>query len=1551
MKKSIVKHIKCSLITAAVFMGSVSVFAYTLPSGTYYFDNTNTKWSKVYIRLGSTGWCVPYEMKKVDGNANIYSYTFTSNQDNMSGLQFASTSGYNATSDCNNDCGLYNGNVISAGNKTTYHDNGTWGVATPMYVASSSQTNGFVNMTINHACPSAVSHTVTLDSKTAGGGTIGYFLPSAKVTLSASTTLTYTSYSASNDKIHATLNYGLQGSIGSQLSLSKDGDHTKTGSVNVTLPSTPGAYTLKTYIKCVGQASSTYSSTYHVVGLTGQDLSFGSIAKDASKTLTETLSNVWNGDATCTVAAAISGTGASAFKFSSTNNQNCSIAVSSKTGSVGIVFTPTAANTDYTATLTLTLSYNGTSKNYTYTLTGRGKPTAPVVIKGAEAVITGTTTTEKATLSGYLQSLADCTNNITERGVYYKTSSFAKNEYSTATKLTDSKTNRIYTGDSWSVTTTATLSNSTTYYYRPYVKVGSDVYCSDDIYTFRTGSTYCNYDFSGDTVYVTIDSTATEDPCALVYKSFEKAIKKIKTSDFFDSNNLKYNVVFLVKPYTTNYVGKGTTTKTGGEAKTLKTILFEGINNGTSPSKVLIVRSAFASQQPSIQHPTIRNSRNIEFNNVRLVGKSGTENITYDNAVDVDVDNDDWTSLTDSNIKTNGNITFKNCYIWSQGFTCVHVSAYQNVTFENCDIEASLAPSMKSDANTICWGASVKFIQCKDIKFLRNNFRGSHTTSIWIQGVKGLLAMNNVFWNSNDSYNETYKENTCLIRLITQMTNNENKKIGIYYNTFYIADNSSVSTERHIDFFRIGRYYKYNEQLISNAEKNEISTINFWYNNCYSYDTHSVHGSNVGDENNYRWYYGTTESDWCSSINYNNFWSQYDENQNNSTSVFAIPTYACSGDRFQRYINVAELVCKTGATDPGSLVLKGGSLNVGKHITSAADVSGLGAENMYNDRLHPSNGNDAVRRTEGGWTLGAYQQSENVTPVDEIIWWGDDTSDPNNWDNRNNWRKKDGSRVTCADNFSADLKVIIPAPNSTKYKVPEGGITHYPELPNKFDPTGDRVDLKAETVNAAQGIDSRPTHFASNIEIEYGASIRNVNSLYDSNTRRYEETTNQLVAGRDEWILVGTVVRPFEDSDSKSSVRLVQSGDYFLYHWPHVYMHKAYVGEKTGETYPVNWQVPFADLDEKVDYNTVFAIQIPNQYGPNKLPAQWVGASGDETEKKTFTFNGWLLNDEIVPEYKISGPVLLCNTYPANIDVATAQTENSGSIKYYEYSTGVRNFVSYVSGTKEIKSGNGFLFVPNGSNDGWFRISNTMLTETSTIYKSAPSVNPYFIVNAYNASGAGGSTAAIVNDVLKSDAFNAETDLINTVIDNTPAQPEVYVMMYNRELDKVVVPDISQSIPLGLVCGRKMTVVFGKYEAEGIVKAVLVDTQEDKQYDITEGTASITLAKGTYTGRFYLNLSLDDETVTSIEETEGSNEPESVTNSVSISAYGSNVIITSTEGVVLQEAYITDITGHTFVVKLNNDHLNKIHLNVASGVYVIKAIGDNASRTEKVIIK
>jgi hypothetical protein len=69
----------------------------------------------------------------------------------------------------------------------------------------------------------------------------------------------------------------------------------------------------------------------------------------------------------------------------------------------------------------------------------------------------------------------------------------------------------------------------------------------------------------------------------------------------------------------------------------------------------------------------------------------------------------------------------------------------------------------------------------------------------------------------------------------------------------------------------------------------------------------------------------------------------------------------------------------------------------------------------------------------GAWTVGAFQQRD-PKPVDKIIWHGL-TSDE--WDNRNNWYKEDGTLVTCLDALTEDLTVIIPAKDSEKYLTPE----------------------------------------------------------------------------------------------------------------------------------------------------------------------------------------------------------------------------------------------------------------------------------------------------------------------------------------------------------------------------------------------------------------------------------------------------------------------------------------------------------------------------------
>lgn len=1526
-----------------------SAYAWTIQAGDYYFDNTQSNWDKVYIRYGKSGdgrWVEYKEMSKVDLNAKLYYYHFENNIDNVTTIQFAAVDGFIGND--NND--IYDGNRIDSNKKTGYMElGGDWVPGFPLTVAFSDHVDGYTKYVSGAPMPSSVTATIKWGGSTGtvvgNGNTLGYYVGGTSVNVWAQATMSYNE-ERSNDCISATLNYNADGStVNSMYGFSTNNNHTKTGSVNVPLSSTVGKHQFVAYVKSGSPASTQVSGYYHIVDLTGKDLNFGALQAGAKKSLTESLSNVWAGDGATSVSAVITGGDALSFSFSdSESSHSTSIAITNKAGSTPIYFTAPSEKGDYTATLTLTLTYD-TDKTLTktYTLSGSVVPEEPTVMLGAAPVCLDG---PKATLSGYLK-LTSCNNDLKEAGIVWSTGSnpeVGKSGSTTIQCITGDTP--IEVGTAWSGNTATNFTAGTTYHYRAYVidKTTSTPYYSPDG-TF-TCSSACVYPESNDTVYIQVDKNfEADDDCALKYQELQTAVNKIKSIEYlYNSSTKKLNkhIVVLVGYHKTPYTGTGTTSKTGGEATDLSTIILEDINNTQTPEKVLIIRAANPEQSPIIQHPTIRNSKNITFENVNIHGSesAGAKTKKFDNAVDIDSGNTSWLDLTTGAV-ANANINFKNCEIQSYGFTCLHAAAYDGITFENCDIKAELAPNMLTDPNTNLWGASVKLIRCKNIKFLRNNFRGSHATSVWLQGVIGFLAMNNVFWNDNNAYNASYKENGTFFRLVTQKsgsgaTADLNQKIGIYYNTLYIADNENVTADRHFDFFRLGSHYESKQE--GNLGQNQATTIRFTYNNCYSYDTSSVIGCNQSGDN--KWCLTATESDWCNSIHHNNYWSMKD----GRTPYFVIPNETACSDNVYYNVNVYEQVCSTAASDPATLVIKGGDLNLGQHITT--DVSGLGGEALYNDRLHASNGADAVRNTNGKWTIGAYQQSEGGT-VDVIVWWGDVKGDGNNWDNRYNWRKLDGSRVTCVDNFASDLKVIIPAPESETYKTPDGGIKNYPNLPAKFD--GTRTKNTQETVNAGQGI-SIPSKFAETIELEYGGAIKNVEALKDDEERRYTEVNTSFTAGRKEWILVGTVVKPFTDG-SKQSVRLVQSGDYYLNHLPHVYMRQAYAN-----TDNVNWETPFAQLDESVDYDQVFAIKLPDQYGPYKLTAADhytdlepnPAMVGDADVPRTFNFNGWFLNDEVIPEYNIKGKgnVLLCNTYPANIDIAKAIEVNHGSFKVYDYSV-LKNFAEKATG--EIKSQNGFLFCPTeGENDGFFRITPEMLLNTSTKYKSATVQNPMFSIMALNTNGDGGSVAKIVYDELKNNQFDASVDLINTVIDNTPTQPEISVVMYGKELDKVVIPDLSKAIPLKLVCGAKMTVEFGPYETLDVEKAILEDREAGKSYDLLKGEkGSISLAKGTYVGRFFLNLGTEEQQ----DIPTGDDDITTSTATIDLYGDGKNIIISSSENVILKSAEITDMSGKTTVVDLNNPHYNKIKVKGAQGVYVVKAIGDTKTETAKVIVK
>ncbi len=1548
------------LTVTASFALSTSAWAYTVKAGTYYFDNTATKWSNVYLAIGkgSSQWRSSYKMTKVDGT-DIYYYVLGSDWTDADGYFFYGGTGWEVSGESGNYWDWYDNHTASTrtakqtgesnNNKCYFYQsqgeydiNGSW---TPI------PTSLGYSKVITYVGSEFVWNCSESGGTKFDGGNIG-FITDGKIPLVGEV---QSNNSTAKSAIHVYMWYKIDDESSHTLSMASCQDMSdnwekhQSSKYDITAPTGIGHHTLAVSYFSVNNVwdsndSKNYVASFTIPGFVANGLSISAGVGQSSDALYEFNSYGW-----INATATIGGTDASAFSFSNGTREK-TIDINSDYGSSHIVFSPTE-NRSYSATLTLKGTVNNKEYTKTVTLTGTADTKSVSVLISKDALVKENYAVD---LFGYLQRKGCNGSNlniIKSYGFYY--SKGMESIPTTGSTKAEAGTDNIAQGYNFTKALQLTAGDKGCYSYKAYATTGTDKttlsaetghFCIDE----------CPYPL-GDTVYVTLDnSIAQSDKCALTFKTFEEAINTVTGFEgYYKSGKLLTNVVFQVVNTGVNYVGTSNATITGGTATCAKTILLNEFNNVTSPDKMLVIRAMNASSMPTVQHLTLRKSKNILLKNLNLEGSSTTctasESSVYDNALDIDNGDGSWGLNDNTNYYVdNANISLVHCNITSKGFTCVHISGINGITFEDNNINATLPDEALSDGNTICWGASLKFIHSKNVKLLRNSFRGSHATLAWLQGCQNTLLMNNVFWNENTTHPQgAAYSNVAFVRLVAQRGNTDNKpsekseNIGIYYNTMYL--NEGTQTDK-IDFFRLGSKHNNGSStaLDANVDMYDAGTIEFKYNNCYSYSM-DVPGRTADNDA----FLTKGINAFGTHISNNNFWSKYDAQHTDPTghSVFA---FAASDDKSTHFINVEDEVCATESSDPGSLVVKGVNLNRGSKIET--DISGQGAQNIYADRLHGSNGDDAIRKSvaAGEWTLGAYQQSFGDR-VETIIWNGVINND---WDNRGNWIKPNGDRVTCVDNLDINLQVIIPAKDSKTYPVPRGGIKNYPVIPSNFyDRTIKTESNGTEQVDAGAGYTTSTEKYTSRILLEYGAAIKGVENLVETEkenkVRRYDEVSSSLEAGRKEWILVGPMVRPFTN-ESKNEVRDVVSGDYYIAdHLPHVYMNKI-----SADNNAPAWTTPFTSLEVAVPENNAFAIMVADQYGPYKIPAESYykyrdkSKVGDGTVPYTYNFNGWFMNEDHLPQFSglTSGTgVMLCNSYPANISVS--ELAGKGTFKVFQYGTDNTWEDAEIGGV--IKSQQGFYYLPNADN---LSIPANAFSDGSTKYKSSVNETPKIIIYLENANSNGGSKAIVKYDELKSDEFDLAFDANMTFVgmDDYVESPEVYSLRYGKELSKVVVPTISEAIPLGVKVRQDMTVKFSRYSSENFEKAVLLDNETGKTYNLLAGeVCEVSLKKGVYEGRFFLNLSIEDEDLPTDDDPvveEGS--------SIEVFAQeDGSVVISSSLNENLKSAEITNMGGNTQKVKLSNPHYNRIVLEGAQGTYIVKAIGETQSKVAKVIVK
>ncbi|MBO7367188.1 MAG: T9SS type A sorting domain-containing protein, partial [Paludibacteraceae bacterium] len=464
-------------------------------------------------------------------------------------------------------------------------------------------------------------------------------------------------------------------------------------------------------------------------------------------------------------------------------------------------------------------------------------------------------------------------------------------------------------------------------------------------------------------------------------------------------------------------------------------------------------------------------------------------------------------------------------------------------------------------------------------------------------------------------------------------------------------------------------------------------------------------------------------------------------------------------------------------------------------------------------------------------------------------------------------------------------------------------------------------------------------------------------NLYGDGTLRYTSADNMFTAIRSEWILVGGVIKKF-DEDNPGEVRKVRSGDFYIAdHKPHVYMQHFKL-----ENSNIVPGIPFTSLAEEVDETKAFGIYIPDQYGDYKLPAEiyYQYMEKDESKvndgkvNKIFTFEGRFANETDRPTYTISATgldkcVFVNNSYPANLNVAKLLDDKSSmglQAKVYNYKGKGWDDVDASSSEEYavyVKPNNGFVLYAMTS-AGSVKPDLDHYGTGSTNYLKAASAFTMLKLQVSNTADNTASTLSVKYEGLslpKAFSYNAST-------------PEIYVPDGADMYSTYGINDLTEIIPLSVrnkQSSGSLTVKFELTRVDGFESVILEDRLMGVNYELLDGPAYCSgIAPGDCSGRFYLNINYAEEETTSVVE----RETDADGGNCGIDIYpvgGHDVVISSSESVAIETVYVTDMAGRTKVVKPNDAHYNRLTLDSASGVYVIKAVGDSASKTEKVIIK
>jgi hypothetical protein len=295
-----------------------------------------------------------------------------------------------------------------------------------------------------------------------------------------------------------------------------------------------------------------------------------------------------------------------------------------------------------------------------------------------------------------------------------------------------------------------------------------------------------------------------------------------------------------------------------------------------------------------------------------------------------------------------------------------------------------------------------------------------------------------------------------------------------------------------------------------------------------------------------------------------------------------------------------------------------------------------------------------------------------------------------------------------------------------------------------------------------------------------------------------------------------------------------------------------------------------------------------------------------------------------------------------------------GSVSIYDYEHGSFKPLDQIGNRADvlIRSQNGFVIENNREGKSNFEITTDLLAGGSTRTRSTAVELPTFSLLVDNANTtAPGASNVIVRldenqDVGYQSTFN--TSKVFTQNENTP---EAYLISNDAMYSRLYIGKDVKRIPLGIHLRKGMNITFKQVYNEGFDKVILLDTHTGKEYNLLHRSYTTEMLQGTVEGRFYLVFTLEeqddnqnDDFTTDIED--------ALTEQASINIYavGSSTVRVLSNNTELQQIYVSDMAGRTMRYDASGNFA-ELQLPVSQGVYLVQVIADNATRTEKVILK